>query len=98
MTSMDAGGFESLARRVTTDGRRPVAGDYKGAQPPYRADKRPEGALSARDPQRKIIYTFSLCASYCQKDYNLQRYFCHLCHEIFNQVEDHCIGRCGSFQ
>ena len=23
------------------------AGDYKGAQPPYLADKRPEGALSA---------------------------------------------------
>ena len=24
-----------------------TAGDYKGAQPPYLADKRPEGALSA---------------------------------------------------
>ena len=48
MTSIDAGGFESLAQRVANAGRRPEAGDYKGAQPPYRADMRPEGALSAR--------------------------------------------------
>ena len=47
MTPMDAGGLETLAQRATNVGRRPAVGDYKGAQPPYLADKRPEGALSA---------------------------------------------------
>ena len=35
------------AKKAPNVGRRPTAGDYKGAQPPYLADKRPEGALSA---------------------------------------------------
>ena len=34
-------------------GRRPTAGDYKGAQPPYRADKRAERAMSARHYKNK---------------------------------------------
>ena len=36
------------AKKAPNVGRRPTAGDYKGAQPPYRADKRVERALSAR--------------------------------------------------
>ena len=30
------------------------AGDYKGAQPPYLADKCPEGTLSASHPQKDM--------------------------------------------
>ena len=36
------------AKKAPNVGHRPTAGDYKGAQPSYRADKRAERAMSAR--------------------------------------------------
>ena len=59
MTPMDVGGLETLAQRATNVGRRPAAGDYKGAQPPYLADKRPEGALSASHSAKKLPFSVS---------------------------------------
>ena len=37
-----------VAEKAPIVGRRQTAGDYKGVQPPYRADKRAERGLSAR--------------------------------------------------
>ena len=42
------------AEKAPNVGRRPTAGDYKGAQPPYRADKRAERAMSARLIKNKL--------------------------------------------
>ena len=41
------------AEKAPNVGRRPRAGDDKGAQPPYRADKRAERAMSARSSQER---------------------------------------------
>ena len=64
MTSMDAGGLESLAQRATNVGCRPAAGDYKGAQPPYLADKRTECAVSA-SCDKNVMY--EMC-QFCQEN------------------------------
>ena len=45
------------AEKAPNVGRRPTAGDYKGAQPPYRADKRAERAMSARLKQKSLYKT-----------------------------------------
>ena len=58
------GGLVFLAQRVINVGLRPVAGDYKGRSPLYRADKCPEGALSARAPQITLANSIHCCGGW----------------------------------
>ena len=47
-----------MAEKPPIVGCRTTAGDHKGAQPPYRADKRAERAMSARHLKKDTNFVF----------------------------------------